>query len=239
MSGHSKWSSIKHKKGAADIKKSKTFTKVIKEIIVAVKILGENPETNSRLRLAITKAKNVNMPKDNIEKAIKKGMGANLEDNYEELTYEGYAHGGVAIIVETLSNNRKRTAGEIRSIFTKNGGNLGEIGCVSYMFENKGLIIYLKDKYPFDELENLAIELGADDIKEYDDYIEILTLYEDFEDILNSLKEQKYEYESAELVKIANNNIKLNEKEYKKVLKIIDFLEDNDDVQNVYSNLEN
>src|SRR6056297_1934852 len=180
MSGHNKWSSIKHKKGAQDAKRGKIFTKIIKEITVAARNGGGDPDANPSLRTAVTKAKIENMPKDNIERAIKKGTGELEGVDYTELTYEGYGPGGVAILIETLTDNKNRTAADIRSIFTKQGGNLGENGCVSYMFQRKGLIIFDSETYSEEEIFEAALEAGAEDVTSSDDEIEVLTAPDDF-----------------------------------------------------------
>ncbi len=238
MSGHSKWHTIKHKKGAADAKRGKIFTKIIKEITVAAKMGGGDIEANPRLRTIVLKAKDANMPKDNIERAIKKGTGDLDGVNYTEGMYEGYGVGGVAIMVETLTDNKNRTAADVRSIFSKAGGNLGETGCVSYMFNRKGVITFSTENCSEDEIFNAALEAGAEDVSTDVDVIEVTTDPEDFEAVVNALEEAGFKRDSAEITMVADQTITLDNEKTGKVLKLIDRLEDNDDVQNVYSNLE-
>src|SRR5574344_2790202 len=204
MSGHSKWATIKHKKGIADAKRGQAFTKLIKEITVCAKMGGPDPESNARLRTAILKAKAENMPKDNIERAIKKATGEGGAANYFELTYEGYAPGGVAIIVDTLTDNKNRTAADVRSTLTKLGGSLGTNGCVSYMFNTKGVITYDATKYSEDEIFTAALELGAEDVTNEDEIIEVTTSPADFANILESLQNAGFEQDSADINKIAD-----------------------------------
>ncbi|AHC15205.1 YebC/PmpR family DNA-binding transcriptional regulator [Salinispira pacifica] len=238
MSGHSKWSTIKHKKGAADAKRGKLFTKLIKEISVAAKMGGGDIDTNPRLRTAVLKARSANMPKDNIERAIKKGLGELGGTEYFENVYEGYGPGGVAVMVETLTDNKNRTAADVRSIFSKAGGNLGENGCVSYMFNRKGVITFSPENHDEETIFEKALELGAEDMSSDSESIEIITAAEDYETILESLKEEGFTPDSSELTMIADANISLDEDGTRKVLKLLDTLDDNDDVQNVSSNLE-
>ncbi len=238
MSGHSKWATIKRKKGAIDAKRGSIFTKIIKEIIVAAKTGGGDAETNARLRAALLKAKAANMPKDNIERAIKKGTGEGDTTSYYELVYEGYGQGGVAIIVETLTDNKNRTAADVRSIFTKNGGNLGESNSVSYMFKRIGVLAYDAAKYTEDKILEVALDAGADDVATSEGTIEVLTQPNDFEKVLAALEKAGFVQESAEISMNADVKITLDKETTLKVLKIIDLLEDNDDVQNVWSNLE-
>ena len=238
MSGHSKWASIKHKKGIADAKRGQKFTKLIKEITVATKIGGPDPDSNATLRTAILKAKAENMPKDNIERAIKKGSGEADSATYYELTYEGYAPGGIAIIIDTLTDNKNRTAADVRSTLTKLGGSLGTTGCVSYMFESKGIIAYSEEKYSEEEIFEVALENGADDVESNDGIIEVITTPSDFANVLEALQEAGYEQESASVDKIADQMITLDKDKAKKVLKIVDKLEDLEDVQQVSTNLE-
>jgi YebC/PmpR family DNA-binding regulatory protein len=238
MSGHSKWATIRHKKGAADAKRGQMFTKLIKEISVAAKTGGSDPESNARLRTAILKARSENMPKDNIERAIKKGSGEMEDSTYYELTYEGYASGGVAIIVDTLTDNKNRTAGEVRSTFTKMGGSLGTTGSVAYMFQTKGVIAYDEEKYSEDEILEIALELGAEDISSEDGIIEVITEQGDFNTVLEGLQEAGFEEITAEITKIADTMVSLDLDGTRKVLKLIERLEDLDDVQQVSSNLE-
>jgi len=237
MSGHSKWHSIKHKKGAVDAKRGKLFTKIIKEIIVAARMGGGDQEANPRLRTAVLKAKNANMPKDNVERAIKKGTGDLEGVDYTEMSYEGYGPGGVALFIEILTDNKNRTAAEIRHILTKMGGNLGETGCVSYQFSRKGVIAFDASKYSEDDILAVALEAGAEDVTNEDGIIEVLTSPDDFENVVKALEDTKYEHESAEITKISDNMLSLDDEKTRKAIKLIDALEDNDDVQNVYSNL--
>jgi len=237
MSGHNKWSTIKHKKGAADAKRGKIFTKIIKEISVAAKLGGGDPAANPRLRTAIDKAKGENMPKDNIERAIKKGTGEMEGVNYEEITYEGYGPGGVAVLVEVMTDNRNRTVSEVRSIFTKCNGNMGETGCVSWIFDKKGLITYPKS-VDFDKLFEAAIEAGAEDVVDQDDQIEVTTDPSSFIEVRDALNGAGFIFENAEVTMIPQTQIKLEGKQAESMIKMIERLEDNDDVQNVYANFD-
>ncbi len=238
MSGHSKWATIKHKKGAADAKRGVMFSKLIKEISVAAKMGGSDPDSNARLRTAILKARSENMPKDNIERAIKKGAGELGDATYYELTYEGYAPGGVAIIIDTLTDNKNRTAADVRSTLSKLGGSLGATGSVSYMFQTKGIITYDEAEYSEDQILEAALELGAEDISTEDGVIEVVTDPGDFSTVLEGMQEAEYKETSAEVTKIADQMVLLDNEKTQKVMKIIDKLEDLDDVQNVSSNLE-
>lgn len=237
MSGHNKWSTIKHKKGAADAKRGKVFTKIIKEISVAAKLGGGDPAANPRLRTAIDKAKGENMPKDNIERAIKKGAGGMEGVNYEETTYEGYGPGGVAVLVEVMTDNRNRTVSDVRSIFTKCNGNMGETGCVSWIFAKKGLILFPKN-VDFDKLFEAAIEAGADDVAEQDEQFEVMTDPSSFIEVRDALTNAGFKFESAEITMIPQTQVKLEGKQAESMLKMMDKLEDNDDVQNVYANFD-
>jgi YebC/PmpR family DNA-binding regulatory protein len=237
MSGHNKWSTIKHKKGAADAKRGKIFTKIIKEISVAAKLGGGDPAANPRLRTAIDKAKGENMPKDNIERAIKKGTGGMEGVTYEEITYEGYGPGGVAVLVEVLTDNRNRSVSDIRSIFTKSNGNMGETGCVSWIFDKKGLILFPKN-VDFDKLFEAAIEAGAEDVAEQDEQIEVTTDPASFMEVRDALTTAGFSFESAEITMIPQTQIALEGKQAESMLKMMDKLEDNDDVQNVYANFD-
>lgn len=239
MSGHSKWSTIKHKKAKLDNKRAKVFTKIGKEIMVAVKLSGSDPDNNSRLKLALQKARISNMPSDNIKKLIQKAAGDNNNTNYEELVYEGYGVGGAAVIVDVMTDNRNRTAGEIRHIFDKCGGNMGETGCVSWMFDSRGLISYNLDKVDEDEITMVAIENGAVDIEVEDGMLNVYTEIKDFDNVKNALEESFQEAEVAELTKIPRDNIEILDIEQAKLLvKMMDLLEDNDDVQDTYSNFD-
>lgn len=238
MSGHSKWATIKHKKGIADAKRGQKFTKLIKEISVAAKMGGSDPESNARLRTAVLKARADNMPKDNIERAIKKGAGEMDGSTYYELTYEGYAPGGVALIVDTLTDNKNRTAADVRSTLTKLGGSLGTSGSVAYMFQTKGVITYEEENYTEDQILEAALELGAEDISTSDGIIEVITDPSDFNSILEGMQAAGFTESSAEVNKIADTTVSLEDDKIRKVLKIIERLEELDDVQQVSSNLD-
>ena len=237
MSGHSKWATIKHAKGAADARRGKIFTKLIKEISISARMGGGNPDSNPRLRTAILKARSSNMPKDNIDRAIKKGTGELEGVNYEELTYEAYAGGGVALLIEVLTDNKNRAAAEVRSILTKAGGQLATSGAVSRLFKRQGLITLDGEKYSEDQVMEAALEGGADDVALSDGIIEVLTAPEDFEAVMNAFNEKEFETMSAEISMIAEVDVSLENDATSKVLKLIEKLEDNDDVQSVYSNI--
>ena len=238
MSGHSKWANIKNKKGAADAKRANVFTKIGREIAVAVQAGGPDPNTNSKLANVIAKAKAANMPNDNIERGIKKASGALDSVNYEENVYEGYAPGGVAVIVKTLTDNKNRTASEIRHHFDKCGGNLGTTGCVSYMFESKGVIV-VETALPEDDLMMLALEAGADDVTADGDVYEIYTAPSDLDTVRKALEGEKdVKILSAEQDMIPSNTVKLDEETERKVQRLLDMLDENDDVQDVYHNAE-
>ena len=238
MSGHSKWATIKHKKGIADAKRGQAFTKLIKEITVCAKMCGPDPESNARLRTAILKARAENMPKDNIERAIKKGSGELGASTFYELTYEGYAPGGVAIIIDTLTDNKNRTASDVRSTLTKLGGSLGATGCVSYMFQTKGIITYSTEKYTEDQIFEVALENGAEDVSTSDDVIEVTTTPADFASVLEAMQAAGFEQESADVQKIADQTVALDKEKAAKVMKIVERLEELDDVQQVSTNLD-
>ncbi len=240
MSGHSKWSNIKHKKEKTDSQKAKIFTKIGREISVVVKQGGPDPASNFKLKDVITKARSVNMPNDNIMRCIKKAAGEGSGDNYEDITYEGYGPKGVAVIVETLTDNRNRTGGDMKHYFDKYGGNLGAMGCVSWMFDRKGVIIVSKENgADEEELMMQALDFGADDFNAEDEYFEILTSPEDFSKVSGGLEEAGYTFESAEISMIPQNYTKLTEADdIKNMNKLLEMLEDNDDVQNVWTNLE-
>ncbi len=241
MSGHSKWSNIKHKKEKSDAKKGKIFTKLGREITVIVKNGGADPESNSKLRDVIAKAKANNMPNDNIERCIKKASGEMGDATYEEITYEGYGPSGVAVIVETLTDNRNRTAGDVRHYFDKFGGNLGQTGCVSFMFDTKGVLIVEDEDAKIDEdtIMMEALEAGAEDISFDEGSYEILTAPENFSAVRDALSRSGYEFASAEIERIPQTTVSLeNEDDVTLMNKLIDILEDNDDVQNVYHNWE-
>ncbi|MFO7730665.1 MAG: YebC/PmpR family DNA-binding transcriptional regulator [Spirochaetia bacterium] len=238
MSGHNKWSSIKHKKGAADAKRGKIFSKIIKEITVAARAGGGDPETNPALRTAITKAKSENMPKDNIERALKKGTGELGGADYVELTYEGYGPGGVAILIEALTDNKNRTAADIRSIFSKQGGNLGETGCVSYLFQRKGIITFDAANYSEDEILEAALEAGAEDVSGSDDEIEVVTSADDFFTVSDALEATGYTPERSEVAMVPEVTVSLDDETTAKALRLIERIDDNDDVKSVSTNLD-
>ena len=238
MSGHSKWASIKHKKGAADAKRGKIFTKIIKEITVAARLGGGDPDGNPRLRTAILNAKSNNMPADNVTRAIKKGTGELEGVHYEEATYEGYGPGGAAIFLEAMTDNKNRTVSEIRAALGKAGGNLGETGCVGWMFEKKGRITVKTDAKSEDDLMELALYAGADDMQTVDDHYEITIAVENFETVRKALEEAGVPMDTTELTRIPQNTVLLDEKKGKALLKLMDILEDHDDIQKAYSNFE-
>jgi YebC/PmpR family DNA-binding regulatory protein len=238
MSGHSKWSTIKHKKGALDKKRGKIFTKLIKEITVAAKIGGPDPETNPRLRLAIQNAKGQNMPKDNIERAVKKVAGGDAAD-YSEPTYEGYATNGVAVFVECTTDNLNRTVASVRSMFTKNGGNLGTNGSLEFIFDRKGVFnLTMPEGMDIDDLTLEFIDGGAEDVELDENFLTITCAMEDFGNMQTKLDELGIEPENAELQRIPNTTVDLDDETFPKVMKLIDALEDDDDVKNVYHNVE-
>jgi YebC/PmpR family DNA-binding regulatory protein len=238
MSGHSKWATIKHKKGALDAKRGKIFTRLIKEITVAAKAGGGDPDGNPRLRTAIAAAKAENMPADNIKRAIQKGTGELEGANYEEIQFEGYGPGGVAVIVQCLSDNRNRAVSEIRHAFSKHGGNLGENGSVSYMFSKKGLIVVEKSAASEDKLTELALEAGAEDLSAEGDYWEITTAPADFNAVNEAIKGAGIETVSAEITMIASTYTKLEGTTAAAMSRMLDAIEDLDDTQNVYSNFD-
>jgi YebC/PmpR family DNA-binding regulatory protein len=238
MSGHSKWHSIKHKKGALDAKRGKLFTKFIKEITVAARSGGGDPEGNARLRKAIADAKAGNMPNDTIDRAIRRGTGEEEGVNYEEITYEGYGPRGVALLVQSMTDNRNRTVAEIRHLFSKNGGNLGESGSVGWMFDKKGYIVVDKAAKSEDELFELAIEAGADDLRDDEDNFEILTSPDAFEGVLAAIKAAGIEPQAAEIEMVPQNYIKLDGADARQMLKLMEALEDHDDVQKVSANFD-
>lgn len=238
MSGHSKWASIKHKKGAADAKRGKVFTKLIKEITVAARLGGGDPDGNPRLRTSILIAKSKNMPVDNITRAIKKGTGELEGVQYEEHTYEGYGPGGAAIFLEAMTDNKNRTVSEIRAALGKAGGNLGENGCVGWMFEQKGLLTVKTEDKSEDDLMELAIDAGADDLKTVDEHYEITTSIENFEAVRKALEDAGVPMELAEITRIPQNTVSIDEKKGKALLKLMDILEDHDDIQKAYSNFD-
>ena len=239
MSGHSKWSTIKRKKGAVDAKRGKIFTKLIKEIMVAAKMGGGDPSGNPRLRSAILAAKAVNMPKDNIDRAVKKGSGGLDGVIYEEIRYEGYGPGGVAVLVDCMTDNRNRTVSEVRYAFSKSGGNMGESGCVGFMFDKKGVIMVDKATTTEEKLMELALDAGADDVVEEDDLFKVMTSPADFNAVSESLEKAGIKMESAAIDMIPQTTIELTEEKVdRRVINMVEMLEDNDDVQNVYANFD-
>lgn len=237
MSGHSKWSTIKRKKGAADAKRSKIFSKIIKDITVAVKEGGADPDSNPKLRLAISNAKGVSMPKDNIERAINKGKEKDSA-SFLELTYEGYLSHGIAVYIECTTDNQQRTVSNVRSIFNKYSGNLGTNGSLSFLFDRKGIFNVPKGDLDIEEFELEMIDAGAEDIEVEDDFFSITTAMEDFGSMQKKLEEMGIEPESAELQRIPHEAVKLEKEDALKILKVIEIFEDDDDVQNVFHNLE-
>ncbi|HEX8176890.1 MAG TPA: YebC/PmpR family DNA-binding transcriptional regulator [Pyrinomonadaceae bacterium] len=238
MSGHSKWHTIKHKKGALDAKRGKLFTKLIKEITVAARTGGGDPDANARLRKAIADAKGANMPNDTIDRAVKRGTGELEGVSYDEITYEGYGPGGVAVMVDSMTDNRNRTVAEIRHIFSKNGGNMGASGSVSYLFDKKGYIVVEKAAKSEDELFELVIEAGAEDLRDDEDNFEIITAPENFDAVLSAVKGAGIEPQVAEVEMVPKNYIKLEGQDAKQMLKLMDSLEDHDDVQKVSANFD-
>ncbi|OQY57720.1 MAG: YebC/PmpR family DNA-binding transcriptional regulator [Desulfobacteraceae bacterium 4572_88] len=239
MSGHSKWSTIKHKKGAADAKRGKIFTKLIKEITVAARMGGGGDiASNPRLRTAVLAAKAENMPKDNIERAIKKGTGELEGVNYEESVYEGYGPSGVAVLVESLTDNKNRTVADIRHIFSKSGGNLGENGCVGWMFDKKGYISIEKAATDEDALMEAALDAGAEDVREDGDNFEVITAPEDFETVKEAIDKASIPYTEAEVTMLPQTTANLEGKEAEQMIRLMDTLEDCDDVQKVYTNAD-
>jgi len=240
VSGHSKWSQIKHKKGQTDAKRGKVFTKIVKEISIAARLGGGDPDGNPRLRSAIEKAKEVNMPHDNIKKAVMKGTGELPGIAYEEYIYEGYGPAGVAVMIEVMTDNKNRTLPEIRHILAKSGGSLGETGCVSWMFDKKGYIVVPKSKASEDTLMSIALEAGAEDMKNDPDEenYEIITTPEDFSNVKGALEKAGMPIASAEVSMLPKNYVVLDEKAAEQMVRLMDALEDNDDVQNVYANFD-
>lgn len=239
MSGHSKWSTIKRKKGANDAKRGKIFTKLIKEITVAAKMGGGEPDGNPRLRSAITAAKAENMPKDNIARAIKKGTGDLDGAVYEEILYEGYGPGGVAVLVETMTDNKNRTVADIRHYFAKSNGNLGESGCVAWMFDKRGVIVVDAEAVDEEELMDMAIEAGAEDVVEDETTFQILTTPEDFSEVVESLEKSGVKTVEASISMVPKNTVEVTEeKPARSLIKLLDNLEDHDDVQKVHANFD-
>lgn len=238
MSGHSKWATIKHKKGAADAKRGKVFTRLIKEITIAAKGGGGDPDGNPRLRTAIAAAKAENMPADNIKRAVQRGTGELEGVNYDEITYEGYGPGGVAIIVDVLTDNKNRAVSEVRHAFSKNGGNMGAEGAVAWMFAKKGVISIAKDSANEDKLMEIVLESGAEDLNDEGEYWEILCDPKDFEAVTEALKAAKIKTVTAEVTKIASTYTKLEGAQATAMMRLLETIEDLDDTQNVYSNFD-
>jgi YebC/PmpR family DNA-binding regulatory protein len=238
MSGHSKWASIKHKKGALDAKRGKVFTKIIREMSIAARLGGGDPASNPRLRTAVDKAKSVNMPADNIKRAIQKGTGELEGTSYEEITLEGYGPGGVALLVEGTTDNRNRTVSEIRHVLTKNGGNLGGAGSVSYMFKPRGYIAIATSKTTEEALMEVALEAGADDIQTSGDLFQVYTSQHAYEAVLAAVKKAGIEPDAAEVGKYADTSVNLEGTKAQQMLKLMEAIEDHEDVQNVWANFE-
>jgi len=238
MSGHSKWATIKRKKAATDAARGKVFTKIIKEITIAARDGGGDPDGNPRLRLAIQNAKSNNMPQENITRAIKKGTGELEGVRYEEITYEAYAPHGIAMMIESVTDNKNRTVAELRHAISKANGNLGESGSVAWMFERKGVVNVEKDNVKEDELMEVILDAGADDLKSDGDYFEVITALEKFEPVRKAIEDKNYKIESASLQFVAKDLLEISGKNAEEVIKCIEAAEDNDDVQNVYTNAD-
>ena len=239
MSGHSKWHSIRHKKGAVDAKRGKIFSRLIKELMVAARMGGGDPSANPRLRQAIASAKAENMPKDNIERAIKRGTGELDGVNYEECIYEGYAPGGVAVLVEIMTDNKNRAAADVRYIFSKGGGSLGEAGCVAWMFDKKGLIVFDQELVNEDEILEVALEAGADDVVASEDQFEVHTDLTAFESVKQAFDDLELRYAMAEITMLPKNTVEIDDESLAvQVLKLMEAIEDSDDVQKVYANFD-
>ena len=238
MSGHSKWANIQHKKSANDAKRGKIFTKIIRELVIAARTGGSDPENNPRLRTAMLKAKEANMPKDTMERAIKKGAGELEGAAYVEFTYEGYAPEGVALLMEIMTDNKNRTASDVRSLLTKLGGNLGANGCVAYMFDQKGVLIFEIKNLSEEKAMEIGIDAGAEDIVPEGDMIEIYTSPESFENVLKAFEDAGIPHESAEITMVPNVYQEVAEDKIEKIMNLVERLEDLDDIQNVYTNLK-
>ncbi len=238
MSGHSKWSRIKRKKGAADAKRGKVFTQLIRELSAAARLRGGNADANPRLRMAIDKARSQNMPKENIERAIKKGTGELEGESYAEVRYEGYGPGGVAVIVDTLTDNRNRTVSEVRHLFSKFGGNLGASGCVAYLFEKKGVLVYPWEGIDSDVLMEVAIEANALDVFEEGSSIQVQTTPDGFESVKAVLEAKGFAADSAEISMVPQNTVKLTGKDAQTMLRLFEALDDHEDVKQVYANFD-
>jgi YebC/PmpR family DNA-binding regulatory protein len=238
MSGHSKWSTIKRKKGALDAKRGKIFTKLIRELQTAARIGGGDPDTNPRLRLVVDKAKQANMPKDNIQRAIDKGVGGGEGESFDEVVYEGYGPGGAAILIEALTDNRNRTVADVRHVLTKNGGNLGASGCVSYLFDKRGMLTFEGDDLDGDALMEAALEAGAEDVIESEGSIDVVTAPNDFEAVKAAVEAAGFEPASAEVTLEASTKVELTGKDAEQMLRLADALEDLDDVQDFHANFD-
>jgi len=238
MSGHSKWANIKHRKAAVDAKRGKVFTKIIRELTVAAKHGGGEPESNPRLRTAIAAAKNQNMPNDTIDRAIKRGTGEMGGEEFHEISYEGYGPGGSAVLVKTLTDNKNRTVSDIRRIFTKHGGSLGESGCVSWMFHMKGRIAFEKSKVDEDKVFEIALDAGADDVVTEESELVVITPPDAFEAVKSAIHQAGLSFETAEITMIPQNSVKIEGREAESMIRLMEALEDSDDVQNVYSNFD-
>jgi len=238
MSGHSKWASIKHKKAVVDARRGKTFTKLIRELTSAARMGGGDPDMNPRLRTAVTTAKNSNMPSDTIQRAIKKGTGELPGEVYEEVTYEGYGAGGVAILVDVLTDNKNRTVAEIRHLFSKHGGSLGESGCVAWMFGRKGLITLNTSQIEEDDLLEIVLEAGGDDVKVESDAYEIVTAPEAFEDVRSALEQKGLTLDVAEVTMLPQNTVPVEGKQAEQVLRLMEALDDQDDVRKAHANFD-
>lgn len=238
MSGHSKWSTIKHKKAANDKKRGKIFTKIIRELTISAKLGGGDPFGNPRLRTAVLKAKEANMPKDTIERAIKKGTGGLEGVTYEEFSYEGYGPGGVAILMEIMTDNKNRTSADVKSIMTKSGGNLGTNGCVSYLFEKKGIILFNRTLLTEEKAMEIGIDAGVDDINADKENVTVITPVDKFETVLKAFNDANIPHLSAEVTMVPNTYHTVAKEQVEKVMNLVDRLEDLDDIQNVYTNLD-
>jgi YebC/PmpR family DNA-binding regulatory protein len=241
VSGHSKWANIKHKKAKVDAQKGKVFTKLGKELIIAARQGGSDPNNNFRLKIAIQAAKSANMPNDNIQRAIQRGAGGADSANFEELTYEGYGPGGIAVMINIMTDNRNKTAGEVRHLFSKNGGNMGETGCVSWMFNSKGEIVLDRSKVTLgeDDLMMVCLEAGAEDLQVEEETAQVLTAPESLEAVRQALLDQGIEVDSASVSLVPENTVEVTDKEQAlKIIKLMDLLEDHEDVQNVYANFD-
>jgi len=238
MAGHSKWANIKHRKAAVDAKRGKMFTKLIRELTVAAKEGGPDADSNPRLRAAINTAKGQNMPNDTIDRAIKRGSGDMEGVVYQEVFYEGYGPGGSAVYVQALTDNKNRTVAAVRSLFHKNGGNLGETGCVAWIFEMKGRITFNSESVTEDQLFDIAIDAGAEDVIEEDNDLIVITSIDNFENVKTVLKDSGLEYDEAEVTMVPQSNVKIDGKEAERMIRLMEALEDSDDVQNVYANFD-